>query len=292
MYSFKTFRNSIYSDFSIITGNHVSSLAEVNGNWDGYFSPLLGNRQFLAHLHPEMEFIRYPSRIEPFFTLDHNLNYGCSPWLTIGEKGDLRAARQSTVVMDFSLTATLSNIPLRTRGPEQVSKFEYVFGYWPRKGEFRIDAEAKLPLPTRSLYHLPTTSIIRSVSNNVLNRLYNFNRLEVFSNTSISGYNQSALEDYDHRLKITFGVASSCILSNDFMIKEATSYQYIYNENGYSWSDENRNYLFTDQIGVHCGNTDKFLHTLHIGLYWQTAVMTSGRDRFDFMLSYLFTAGF
>ncbi|MBN1757953.1 MAG: hypothetical protein JW863_06540 [Chitinispirillaceae bacterium] len=289
----------LFSDVTFITGKRIRSLAEVNGNWDGYFSPRLGSRQFLAYFHPEGVFTRSSDREDTrTFTLDNTLRFGCTPFLTIGEQGRIRVSTAAQPLYDVSLTATLSNIPLRTRGPEQVSKFEYTFGYWPRKGEFRIDGTIGLPLPRFNQHAYSPLPVLEHLSNGTVNTIYDFDPLNSLSPAAVSGYNRPFIDDYDHRLTIAAGITGNFILSNEFDMK-AVRQEYLYN--GAIESENYReivltgtsdNTIFADQIGFHLGDVEGYLHSLNAAFFWQTSNSVSGRDRFDFLLSWVFTAGF
>jgi hypothetical protein len=282
--------NNFFSDFTLLIGNQISSLDQVNGNWDGFFSPILGKKQFLAHIKPEINFYKHQSNNDVSFTFNHDIHFGLR-YVTIGESGKIISSSYKTPSFINSLTATLSNIALRTRGPEQVSKFEYTFGYWPRKGEFRIDATFRFPIKNV----LERSQITTSQKTHILNLDDLFNNPRSYVNEFFNDRNnyETSIIDYDHRLKISVGISDFFNISNDFTFKtDYDGYQARYAYMGGYLLPEN-NKKFSNQFSIHAGNAENYMHSLSATIYFQEKIPSFIHDHhFDFYLSYIFALGF
>lgn len=117
-----------------LTGN------EVAGNWNGFFSPQLGAGQ----LDVEDTIHYFPGDAHSSLELVGSARYGLMAPLTIGMLYDFYSSNGEKGQW-VALEASLSNIPLRTLGPGQVSPVEYELGFLPKGGQGRVTAQWRLP---------------------------------------------------------------------------------------------------------------------------------------------------
>lgn len=120
-------------------GARQPTAAEVAGNWNGFFTPHLAKGQYDLEGNVWIA----PTTSQTNVQISGNLRYGLLDQLTVGFEPQLSFAYTND--QTFFLSACLSNIPRRTKGPHEVSALEYQTGYLPRAGEGRLLARVMLP---------------------------------------------------------------------------------------------------------------------------------------------------
>lgn len=145
-----------------LIGSRDLSLANVAGNWDHYFNPILGKSQlllngnayFLSHDISEARRTKnsegkdstyYVDKQEWMRSLNINAAYGITAFFTSGLAWDYQYVNKTTTSA-FHVQAAFSNVPLRTQGPRQVTPLEYDYGYVPKKNQFYITLSSIIPV--------------------------------------------------------------------------------------------------------------------------------------------------
>lgn len=123
----------------ILLGHRPLQFAHVEGNYDRFFSPILGARQiYLTHQTEDAPF-QDSKRLQ---TYTSGAQVGINDFFTLGF-----THRLATHGTDHSLTFSgiYSNIPLRTEGPYDVADMEYLWGYLVKPGDWRLCAQWRTP---------------------------------------------------------------------------------------------------------------------------------------------------
>jgi len=290
--------NTFFLDASYLLGTHISSLSQVNGNFDGYFTPILGERQLYVHAFSVLDFTSN-LYLQSYQTLQvqNVVRYGVTPFLTIGQYGSIQFF-EGSMSGNIALNFTITNIPLRTRGPEAVSKFEYQFGYWPRAGEFRIDGSYNYVDNRGSEESYQSAgSVLSHLNNNSFPSSYgSLNNLQSTSYGQHPPGDESLFASPFIAFSFSTGLSNSCILSNTFEV-QTEQFSGTYSSNSY-YGGTNYFYesystnLWANQFSIHLGNPKQYLHSLSILLAGQNSSEFTGSENFDFLLSYTYTAGF
>jgi len=275
---------------TFISGPNSTSFSEVNGNWDGTFSSLLHARQLMAQLHST-----YLTRSNSGFnlqslSLDNSIRYGITDFVTVGYEGILRVPFDEDVTFSATPGIHVSNIPRRTRGPAEVSPFEYKYGYWPRYGEYRLDIRYRLPLNDPPLDASPYLYdyITINNANNVLGVTSLDADIDGWFYGKAADPRNSLMPNYDGQASISAGVAPRINIFNTFNMRIVESY---YPE--FSWlsdTEPENNFIYANQFGVAFGNPQQRLFHIMLGLFGQTRQDVNDEERFDFSISLLYTS--
>lgn len=270
---------------TFLSGPHTTSFSEVNGNWDGTFSPLLHARQFMALLHGSYG-ITEPSS---FLRFENTFKYGVTEIFTIGYEGSFTIWEDRDPYFVAIPGIHLSNIARRTHGPAQVTPFEYRFGYWPRVGEYRLDIRYKLPLndpPMRSseypLYEYLNTDYMSNLFNLIsMNTTFD----DVFRRDATHPQ-EGLLNNYDGQVHFSAGLAANVNIFNTFNMRTVR----VYSSSSYTLESQEDNFVYSNQFGMAFGNPQYSLFTLMFGVFGQTRKSAEDKEKFDFMVSLLYTA--
>jgi len=121
-------------------GGHAPAAGEVAGNWNGFFDRQLQVSQYDI----EDSLYRFSQEgAADQWILHGSARYGALEDFTIGLDYDVSfvGGAKST----FYLTGCLSTVPVRSKGPGQVSPLEYQLGILPKQGEGRLLTTIRLP---------------------------------------------------------------------------------------------------------------------------------------------------
>lgn len=130
------------SDVGLVLGPSRSlQFTQVEGNYDGFFTPQLGMGQILLRNRSNSQ----PGDNGRILDFTSELSAGALDELTLGATHhmDRHAASPDH---SLSLHAVYSNIPLRTDGPYDVTDMEYLWGYLFQPGDWRISCNWITPL--------------------------------------------------------------------------------------------------------------------------------------------------
>jgi hypothetical protein len=139
--------NSFFLRSTLLSGNHIASINQVRGNWDGYFSDQLGAQQLFVQSAITAQ--SGPLDLNIIWQANEVVRYGLLKNLTIGSAYLLTTREQFQPEHDLRINATLFHVPLREKGPSEVSKFEYEYGYQLKPGEYKINVVYKVPTSFR-----------------------------------------------------------------------------------------------------------------------------------------------
>jgi hypothetical protein len=215
--------HSFFLSGTYVSGNHITSINQVRGNWDGYFSDQLGARQLFARstITAQRDYFK-----NIFWQADEVLRYGLLKNLTIGSAYLLKIRKHFKPEHDLRINATLFNVPLREKGPSEVSKFEYEYGYQLKPGEYKVIIAYKVPMHLRKrsdqwyFTTYPYPSELEPQASAIFdNRNYFFDRV---SSTLL-------ITDYHFSLKVSAGIGSAFIISDDLgLSKDLYDTNYLY----------------------------------------------------------------
>lgn len=282
-------QHTIQLSGTYLTGPYTTSFSEVNGNWDGTFSPLLHARQFMIQLHCRYLLKDSYLPTNQAVLLNNDIRYGITNFFTIGYAGSLNIQKNGNPLFIAVPGIHLSNIPRRTRGPTEVTPFEYQFGYWPRHGEYQLAISYKLPLNDPPTYYLDypynfIPSNYSSIHSDMFGMNTSFNRT---FGIALTDPRIEPLNNSDGQVNISAGVAPHVCLFNTFnmrTIKVSPSYS--------GWTKYNspaRNISYANQFGMAFGDPQNYLFTVMFGAFIQTQSGISNDDKFDFLISLLYT---
>jgi len=122
-----------------IGGGIRPSGKEVAGNWNGFFSPQMPQGQFDL----EDSLFVYPQEDGNDVQVRGSMRYGALDGASLGLDYDVDMG--GGVFSSLYLTTCLSNIPVRAKGPSEVSPLEYQLGYLPKAREVRLMMDVLLP---------------------------------------------------------------------------------------------------------------------------------------------------
>lgn len=129
------------ADLGLLLGKRTLNFDQVQGNYDGWFTPMLGGGQFLFTHH----FAYDPDQTRNAYSYTSGMRAGLMQGITVGATHHREFGNDDN---DHSLRldAVLSNIPLRNAGPYDQSDMEYLWGYLFQPGDIRLDARWTTPL--------------------------------------------------------------------------------------------------------------------------------------------------
>ncbi|HEX2955586.1 MAG TPA: hypothetical protein VHO70_02070 [Chitinispirillaceae bacterium] len=296
-------RHLITTNIACLLGDRVTSIKEVEGNWDGYFKPLLGKRQLYISACPEWNIDkRYPERT--FFRINNDIRFGVLKSLTLGENFYFSKPRDNDPKFHLELNATFMNIPHRSYGPSEASKFEYVFGLWPKKGQVRIDLAYNIPFENNDVDYYQQSSILNRITSEK-NRVEEYSpssSFDMFIPSIVVPMNDSTgiIYNHDFLFRISAGLHYNVFLSNTFEFKidnVKNTVDYVYYENSGYYRDvygnnDTKNLLYSDNVTLAFGNPGTNLFLLAFTCFGQTDKRLNGRDKFDFLVSAVYERAF
>lgn len=296
-------RQVIAANVAYLLGDRITSVKEVEGNWDGYFKPLMGDHQLYIFAGPEWN-IYNGYGDWTVFKIDNDIRFGVLKTLTLGEKFQFLKTRDKDPKFHLEFNTTFMNIPHRTYGPSAASKFEYVFGLWPNKGQVRIDLSYGLPFEKNDIDYDGQRSILyRIASENEQFDGYSLNSfVNMFIPSSVLFVNDSTgiIRNHDFLFRITSCLYYNVFISNTFEfridnVKNVEDYGF-YNTNDYysnSYiSNGSKNFLYSDNLTLAFGNPKTNLFLVAFTCFGQTDKRLNGRDKFDFMVSAVYEQAF
>jgi hypothetical protein len=192
-----------------------------------------------------------------------------------------------TPVYDLFLDAIAMNIPLREKGPAEVSGFEYLYGYLPRRGQARFEASLRIPLQKRSVYNdAPPSLFQNAASGSVLGLALTDRQLLDQQWMQIDPIGSKFASD-DFFFKFSVGITDAMVISNSFDLR--TDHYLISDYGIYSRpaSVNSSNTLWADGLGFSYIRPDEWALTMGISFFGQTDARVSGRDKNDFLISVL-----
>lgn len=130
-------------ELTFLSSKHIESINQVRGNWDGYFSDQLGTNQFLSRSFAQGYL---EGGMAPSWQMKESVLFGLLPQMTLGLNYSVNLNADETTQQDLAISTMLSNIPLREQGPSEVSKFDYVYGFLLKPGEFKGKVRYCLPV--------------------------------------------------------------------------------------------------------------------------------------------------
>lgn len=305
--------NEYFAKVEYILGNTIFTIKEVEGNWDSFFRPLMGEHQLYASLgintlksspDNDRQWI-YENAYNGFSESNggcfNSLRYGLTRWMTIGEDFSY------SWYYNYSLRihTTLMNIPHRTYGPSEASKFEYVFGLWPNKGQVRIDCEYRMP--ANKAYYLseksePTLVLLSKHSGRsiIIVDPNDFSDTILPSVVNKLSDAKGILYKHDLYLNVATGLWKNAFISNSFeyRIDNISIPHYGFQHWGdydYKTIDstkECKNIIFADNLTFAFGNPKTNLFLVAFTCFGQTDQRLKGREKFDFMVSAVYEQAF
>jgi hypothetical protein len=300
--------NEFYTKADYILGNSISTIKEVEGNWDSFFKPLLGGHQLHATLgfsvqrmHQDKNGIKVDGSKHSNTEYFNSLRYGLTKWMTIGEDFSYSGS------YNYSLRVhtTLMNIPHRTYGPSEASKFEYNFGLWPNKGQVRIDCEYKIP--ANKAYYLseksePTLVLLSKRSGRSIiivdpNDFADTILPSVVSNLSDT---KGILHQHDFYFNLATGLWKNAFVSNSFeyrIDKILIPHYGFLSEFGDDFktidsTEARENIIFADNLTFAFGNPKKNLFFIAFTCFGQTDKRLTAQEKIDFMVSAVYEQAF
>jgi len=215
----------------LLLGDRIQQFENVIGNWDGFYSNVLGSHQMLNTVSIEAlpkETIKtylhglsnLPFTSDSSFssaTVDQNTRYGFIDHFELGE--NFRATMQSYSLPVFNLGFQLSinTVPLRNYGPAAASNQEYFQGMRLKQGQCRGFIRYSPPffkqeLPYEFVPILDRVGTIGSLSS----------AGTVGGNSSMDGItrliassDQTLLTDPDFAMRLSWGITDWLTFSND-----------------------------------------------------------------------------
>jgi hypothetical protein len=223
------YRISLISGY--LLGNRINEIGEVRGNWDGFFSHVIGKNQLFGTLGveavPEMT-ASYQPREYPFdsiarlssslVNLHQNIRYGISDHFEIAEQCKATLSTDSTPTYKLGLKLSTNNVPLRSYGPEQASNDEYFHGIWLKKSQWYGSVSYFLPFfkKVRDYQYLPVYLQVKSYGaiNDVTDP---FGRKSITNVLDLSQPGStSMLQDADFSIQFSLGITDNISFSNSF----------------------------------------------------------------------------
>jgi len=136
-------RYDFSGDAGLLFGNKQNlKFSHVEGNYDRFFSPLLGGRQLLL-THSLKSKQLDSCRI---YDWTSRAQAGITSEFTVGATHHKSSSHSFASEHSLSLNAIYSNLPLRTEGPYDVADMEYLWGYIFQPGDWRVSVQWKTPL--------------------------------------------------------------------------------------------------------------------------------------------------
>jgi len=299
-------------------GKRITNSRQLLGNFDRFFSSTLGKGQFLGEAG--IDYTVYNMSSANSFTFQEQFSSGLLKYLTVGEQYSLRTNSWSNAINDLSINATLCNIPLREKGPSEVSTFEYTFGSVLKKGEckatFGISILKQASLSAyypRPIYELMIDSSLVSpinfpgsigslLNNTVQSNRYGLNNRSMLPKNGVNFFN------------ITAGITDRTKLTNNFSYS-VNHFSYMGNSpNNSTLTFIDKNFIYTDQLAFSFlffrqvmtekddfGISDQHILTSSlaankmlsfiINVFGQSDKNMSGSDKVLFSFAMLFQAG-
>jgi hypothetical protein len=292
----------ISANGAYILGSSIGSVREIEGNWDGFFTQQMGKNQLFASIGLDYN-IAPDKSASDYFGLGNSLKFGLLKTLTIGENFLLSHYEGGDPKVNLELTVHFMNIPHRTYGPSGASKFEYVFGLWPKQGQLRIDLTYKLPFNNDELSYGEPQPVLQLMSNDLLNGITMVENPFTYSSSFTSPFQNSSfdgnLNNHDLYFKILAGVAPKVILADifEFRIDKINTFYYYDDAWGNPFESEDdsetkNNFIYTNNFMAAFGDPDRILFILSFNLFGQSDERINGKDKFDFLLGCELEAAF
>jgi hypothetical protein len=305
--------NGYYTKVEYVLGNTIYTIKEVEGNWDSFFTPAMGEHQLCASLgfnklrsSPnkdrkriyENTYSGYSRSSGEFF---NSLRYGLTKWMTIGE--DFSYSGYYTY--SLRLHTTLMNIPHRIYGPSESSKFEYVFGLWPNKGQVRIDCEYEVP--ANGAYYLseytePTLVLLSKHSGRGILIIDPVEFADTKLPSVVNGLSDAKgmLHKHDLYLNVAIGLWKNAFISNsiEYRIDKIRIPHYVTQQwggvdyNVVDRTDMRKNIIFADNVTLAFGNPQRNHFLIAFTCFGQTDQRLNGREKIDFMVSAVYEQAF
>ncbi|MGB7566895.1 MAG: hypothetical protein WBM07_03480, partial [Chitinivibrionales bacterium] len=218
----------------LLLGDRVRQFENVLGNWDGFYSNVLGSHQILNTVTIEAipkETIKSSFQEESlspmagdssfsYASIDQNARYGFINHFEIGEEFSAAVQSYSAPVYDLGLQLSMNTVPLRNYGPAAASNQEYFLGMRLKQGECHGFIRYSPPIFKQELSYefVP-----------ILERIGTIGGLSTIGtpggNSSLEGIarlvassNQTILNDPEFALRFSWGVSDWLTFSNDLEI--------------------------------------------------------------------------
>jgi hypothetical protein len=297
-------RQIIAVNAAYLLGDRIASVKEVEGNWDGYFKPLMGEHQLYIFAGPEWSIYNGSGVDWTVFKINNDVKFGVLKSLTLGESFQFVKTKNIDPKFRMELNTTFMNIPHRTYGPSEASKFEYCFGHWPKMGQVRIDLAYSLPIDNSDAYYNERNIFSRISPENVMYDEYSQNYVDMFIPSTVRSLNDSTgtIHDHDFLFRISAGLYYNVFISNAFEfrvdnVRYATYGYTSYNNYNNSYSNSNvssgwKNFLYSDNLTFAFGNPKTNLFLIAFTCFGQSDKRLNGKDKFDFMLSATYEQAF
>lgn len=180
-------------------------------------------------------------------------------------------------------------LQVKKKTNQRFPPFEYKFGYWPKKGEYLLDIQYKLPLNDP-----PVFSTAYFYDNSV--NMYSFDLNTMFSpfynvRDFITGVHpdprKGVLYNYDAKMIFSTGYFDNVCLFDIFSMRTVkVRLRELQTE---ADSTEN-DFIFANQFGVAVGNPSRNFFTFMFGFFGETIFIDNGREPSNILLSFLYTA--
>jgi hypothetical protein len=293
----KITKHVLYMQAAYLSGSSITNVSQVNGNWDGYFSPMLDYNKILTQVQLAYTF-NNENESSKLFTIQNTLSYGLFQYCTISENLGITSGTSMKPTFDLLLNTIIMNIPIRESGPSQVSNYEYVHGYIPKKGQLRLESSYRIPIqkPIISFYELPSLLEFASAGT-VLGFAYRDNYTSTDPNSAFDWSRTNAvgstLKNSDFLLKFSTGLSDYLVLLNSFALRRDRYRQlYDYSYSSYKPDSVFSNTIFAENLGLSFVQPGLKSFTIQITYLGQTDKHVSGREKNDWLLSSMYQSAF
>ncbi len=291
--SSKTLWHMGFGSVAHILGKRIQSINQVRGNWDGYFTPYLGHHQLLTQL--SLKYAYSPGDVDiRRYTLDNGIHFGLFKFCSIGERFRFKTGDYLKNSYDLTIDLTCMNIPLREKGPSQVSKFEYMSGFLPDSNKVRVDIQFRIPIQRLIKYYPSPEDIWDLMAEEVsmtMSPLDYFDPERLDSERKMSQYDpfSGILRNRDFSFRFIVGLARNSAISNTFELrvdKFAEVDNPIIND---PWQEEyetlSKNVLYVNSFGISTGKPDRSRYTVMGTIFGQTDDNVDSGEKAAFILS-------
>jgi hypothetical protein len=310
-------KQDAYATMNLLFGERGVSIREVGGNWDGSFTPVLGKHQLVNSSIVRYEHDDFGRLESNRLTLGTSARFGVTDWFTAGAHytGNTLFQGPENNQHQVRLGVAAMNIPLRTEGPSQVPKFDYVYGLHPGPGQVRAVLSYRLPFGKEEIYYEPRVVMERmsSMMQGGIGAFEQLFLLEEFDPADLAGKEWGTPSTLlgpasDMQLTVSVGLGTKVILSNSFegVVETYVNDQYYldgydpdydpYYDNPYYdpywdlyyFKAPDYNFIYANRLSIAFGDRHRSLATLHGTIVGQSDDNVSGREKFDFMFGFMY----
>jgi hypothetical protein len=241
-YTFTDFYNNFFLRLSagFLSGEHIQQFQNVAGNWDGFFSQVLGSNQMLNTVGVEIA----PSQVRknslqtiPFglygfmvpysidstpaeIDMDQKTRYGFLDYFEAEEEFHPILQSQTTPTFDASLQLAFNNVPLRNYGPEKATNQEYFHGLSLRQSEIFGFVRYRVPFFKKDVDYQFIPVYQRATILNGIRNIGDFRAQDISSEIPQVAFspNTTMLFDPDGAVGFSWGITNWLTFSNELEV--------------------------------------------------------------------------